>query len=334
MDQRSQYAEVPSAGEVTVSLDNGAVPTDVNTLPHVDHMTNAPVPAAEQPTLEGDFYHKPMEHLERIGLAFKIHAAVGLGVTVLCFFIWHWTTYGNAVWWWIFPAGFFGTTCVLHWHFSQGHIFEGVATSAILINVMMYLTFVTLQHDFPWWIYPCLVSAMVLVPLWGKTRESLNLSDRYNLIWLEYWLLNLTLFLTWANVLPLGHPWFFYPMILLAIPLVVYRIRTHYKETRIPVLVGIPLVMINLCFFIGWGFSDSPGPWFLIPLVICVAIEAFLIWRFRAHTTHEFIPDQPATAAPVSADPWAAQGYQQTPTAQPAPYNTPSGYSNPFGSPQ
>lgn len=86
MDPRSQYAEVPSAGEVTVSLDNGSVPTDVNTLPHADHMTNAPVPPTEQPTLEGDFYHKPMEHLERIGLAFKIHAAVGLGVTLLCFF--------------------------------------------------------------------------------------------------------------------------------------------------------------------------------------------------------------------------------------------------------
>jgi hypothetical protein len=24
------------------------------------------------------------------------------------------------VWWWIFPAAFFGTTTVLHWHFSQG----------------------------------------------------------------------------------------------------------------------------------------------------------------------------------------------------------------------
>lgn len=54
---------------------------------------------------------------------------------------------------------------------------------------------------------------MVLIPVYGKTRESLNLSDRYNLVWLEYWLINLTLFLTWANAVPLGHPWFFYPLV-------------------------------------------------------------------------------------------------------------------------
>eukprot|EP01122_Echinamoeba_exundans_P009302 TRINITY_DN3250_c0_g1_i2.p1 TRINITY_DN3250_c0_g1~~TRINITY_DN3250_c0_g1_i2.p1 ORF type:complete len:205 (+),score=38.16 TRINITY_DN3250_c0_g1_i2:896-1510(+) len=204
---------------------------------------------------------------------------------------------------------------------------------------MMYFAYVTLQHDFPWWIYPAIVSAMVLVPFYGKTREHLNLSDRYNLIWLEYWLLNLALFLTWANAIPLGHPWFFYPLILLAIPLIMFRVRVHYKETRIPVLVGIPLVMINLCCFLGWGFSESAWPWFIIPLGLSVGIEALLIWRFRGHTTHEYIPDQPtpaATAAPVQSDPWANGGYQQTPgqpMPQPVPYNA-SGYANPFGSPQ
>lgn len=85
MDPRSQYSEVPS-GEVTVSLDGNAVPTDVNTLPHGVDPRSGAVPQQEQPTLEGDFLHKPLEHIEKIGMPFKVHAAVGLSITVLSFF--------------------------------------------------------------------------------------------------------------------------------------------------------------------------------------------------------------------------------------------------------
>jgi hypothetical protein len=88
MDPRSQYAEVPSGRpeEVSVSLDGGSVPTDVNTLPHPSDIHPGSSEPHEQPSLEGDFYHKPLEQVEKIGLPFKIHVSVGLGVTVLCFF--------------------------------------------------------------------------------------------------------------------------------------------------------------------------------------------------------------------------------------------------------
>lgn len=85
---REGYAEVGSAhaDEVTVSLDHnnnsGGVPADVNTVPMPDQTAAGSVP----PSLEGEFLHRPMEHIEKIGMPFKIHAGVGLGATVLCFF--------------------------------------------------------------------------------------------------------------------------------------------------------------------------------------------------------------------------------------------------------
>jgi len=265
-------------------------------------------------------------------LALKIHLGAAVGVSSLCFLIWHFVTPGDpsvSVWWWIFPAFFFATTLALHHHFAAFRYMEGTITAVIILNVMLFFTYVITRSQFPWWIYPPIVSAMVLGPIYFKHKAHPTYSDNFNLLWLEYWLLSALLFFTWASI-PLGHPWFFYPVIVLAVPLIMYRVWTHYKERRVPVLVGIPLGFANLLMFIGWGFSPIGWPWFLIPLAVSGGVMGLLVWRFPSHSTHDVIPDAtqwqqaPTPTQPEYGYPDAEPGFQQpayvhTPTAYPGP---------------
>jgi hypothetical protein len=109
------YPTQPPHDEVTIRIDG-------NPQGEQPPIAEGSIPASP-PSLEQDFYQKPVEEIQKLPLALKIHVAVGLGVSALCFLIWHFVTPGDpstSIWWWMFPFFFFSITATMHHNFSQG----------------------------------------------------------------------------------------------------------------------------------------------------------------------------------------------------------------------
>lgn len=201
----------------------------------------------------------------------------------------------------------FSITLTVHHHIENGKYLEGVVWATVLLNIMFFTTnLFTVERDdinVTWWVYPAIISAMMLIPFYHyMTRIDIPPSDdtsepqlglynkisqedlfRYTL--LEYVCVCLILFFTWIN-LGLGHPWFFYPMLVLASPLLHWRMRM-FEENRFFVLAIPQLVILNLIIFVAWEFTYSKVPWFLPILGVSVLVEAFLWFRWKKSRDRE-----------------------------------------------
>jgi len=76
------YDDVPDDPQAQVTLNMGT-PPPVTDVPLGHEPQQQP---QEPPSLEQDFYHRPMQKLNEIGWPLKIHILVALSVSVLCFF--------------------------------------------------------------------------------------------------------------------------------------------------------------------------------------------------------------------------------------------------------
>jgi hypothetical protein len=113
----------PVYDEVTVSLDSDHHHDSESGQQQAgQNVAEGDVPQGP-PSLEQDFYAKPVEEIKKLSLPLKIHIGVGAGVSALCFLIWHFVTPGDpsqSIWWWIFPFFFFCITATLHHNIIQG----------------------------------------------------------------------------------------------------------------------------------------------------------------------------------------------------------------------
>jgi len=105
--------------------------------------------------------------------------------------------------------------------------------------------------------------------------------SRVSILYYEYLILNVVFFLAWVDAPTRVFPWFFIPMCLLAIPVVIIYMRDVYAETRWWLYLAAALVLTNLMFFLVWGFTTVKWPWFLLIWGPSGALVGFLWYKFR-----------------------------------------------------
>jgi len=240
-------------------------------------------PNQPQGTFLEDYVHRPVDAVQRMTMDLKIHLVAAGAICSLIFLIWHYTIPdpSTGFWWWIFPFFFFGLTLTGHFYFKAGDLlFRGVAVLVIEVNLMLFVTDgLTSTGGFPSWFFYCWgVSAAVGVAIYYWKFSS---DPRITMVFYEYVIINVVLFLAWLSQFHRGFPWFLVPACLLAIPVVIFYMRDVYGEGRWWLYVVVTLVFINLMCILIWGFTAVPWPWFLLILVPSGGLCAFLWYRYR-----------------------------------------------------
>jgi len=215
----------------------------------------------------------------------KIHLGIALLGSLILFLVWKFTAGNEAtdIWWWIYPIFFFILTITLHFYFATGDlIWRGVAVLLIEINLMLFITDGLTSYGFRWFYWPWGVTASL-----GCAFYYYKFSEwqRVTLMFYEYLIINVVFFMVWVNVQDRIFPWFFIPACLLAVPVVVFYMRDVYGENRLWLFVAAILLIINVMFFLVWGFTMVKWPWFLLIWGPSAALVALLWWRFRDSTT-------------------------------------------------
>jgi len=234
-------------------------------------------------TVEDAFIYKPYEKVKSLPLALRIHLIIGISASVLCFFIWKWTSkvISEAPWWFIYPIFFFAMTLASHKYFLvdgkkyKESIFKGVYVLFGIANILLFFTNYLVSGGFPWFIFPLFVSVMICLVIYK--RQVPTSFSFLKLMTYQYLLFNLLLFICWV-ALPRTFPWFFYPLLVLAYPLLTMYVKKVYKENRNSIFLIILSTDICLICFITWVFTDVWFPWFLLVWVILGAVNLFL-WR-------------------------------------------------------
>lgn len=136
-----------------------------------------------------------------------------------------------------------------------------------ILNVTLVLTWasVTLgdQKDKPWPIF-CIFPSLMIQYLVDFLRKSKSSQSIYRFILNECWILNAFLFTIWTFY---GgrFPWFFIPLIVMATPVMMYRVyNIDGEKKKWPLIVVMVAMTSLLCFFI-WIFTYQVIPWFPIP---------------------------------------------------------------------
>eukprot|EP01126_Amoeba_proteus_P046622 TRINITY_DN5276_c0_g2_i1.p1 TRINITY_DN5276_c0_g2~~TRINITY_DN5276_c0_g2_i1.p1 ORF type:complete len:306 (+),score=34.27 TRINITY_DN5276_c0_g2_i1:76-993(+) len=254
-----------------------------------------------------DVVNKPLQQISnKLTVALRIHITLAVVVVSACFLAWHYTQ--DTFWWWIYPFFFFFLTLPVHLFFSNEQYWKAVSSGIIVVNLMLFVTDgLTSSSGTPeWYLFPWLVSGMITLAVYCLTTGKISL---FQLAFCEYLMLNTVLFLIWLNtwnrallepqpqpqpqprpppqpsMAPLSpllpFPWFFIPMCILGVPLVVWHLRSTYQEYRIWVHFSVGLVIFNIMLFLIWGFNLSPLPWFLFVWIISGSVIGFLWWRYR-----------------------------------------------------
>jgi len=225
---------------------------------------------------------EPVGSDDKLSLAFKIHFILGLAVSMLCFILWHVTSRNvyRSFGWWIFPPLGFATSLVLHYFvIARKEVGNGALGMAIIANILC-LWIWGINPRFPWFIYP--LFGCLIIGTWIHYQRYKK-DEMETLAWHLYWMLNLMLFLTWLVTTPRGFPWFVYPLLLLSLPLVIYKLRKH-QEQRKWMYSGVVLLWLAVIVLFTWGFTSKKFPWFLFPWAGFAAIQAMIYYRYRHQT--------------------------------------------------
>jgi len=259
---------------------------DPNDLSLDDHVnaSGAPDDNPVTPLIEDDFIFRPMEDVKKLPLFFRIHITIAISSSLTTFFIWRWTTGSDPsfapVWWWIYPVFFFAMTLCAHKYLLlDKSYYKGTYILIGLVNAMLFLTnylMLTGSHIvFPWFIYPLGVSVMACLVIYR-----FEVPKNYSILKLlthQYFVLNIILFITWLTTG--GFPWFFYPLLVLAYPLLAMYAKQVYNETRFVIFATLLNIDICLITFITWAFTYVAFPWFLFVWGILGTLNFFVWFR-------------------------------------------------------
>jgi hypothetical protein len=249
------------------------------------NLTTVEIDQGQTVTFEDDFIYKPYQKVKTLPLFLRIHMAIGISISVLCLFIWRWISpnIDTAPWWFIFPMFLFAMTLAFHKYvIVDGATYpESKAKGAFVIiglaNLLLFFSnFVmgTEKNPYPWFIYPLFGSIMGTLYLYH--RQYPTDYSTLKLITHEYLIFNLLLFITW--LLTRGFPWFFYPFLILAYPLLTLYVKKVYKENRHTIFALILGVDVCIISFITWVFTKFWFPWFLVVWGL-FGVGMFFLWR-------------------------------------------------------
>eukprot|EP01122_Echinamoeba_exundans_P004846 TRINITY_DN15067_c0_g1_i1.p1 TRINITY_DN15067_c0_g1~~TRINITY_DN15067_c0_g1_i1.p1 ORF type:complete len:375 (+),score=49.87 TRINITY_DN15067_c0_g1_i1:14-1138(+) len=214
-------------------------------------------------------------------------------------------------WWFFYPFLAFAFTVTSHNFFSEGKYERIGVTFVIVLNLTLFLTwafrmplgntvdctknvgpdgffFAGDTFTAPWPIFPLAITAVVGVAV-HYLRQPKEQRKWFRLLLNEYWIINGSFFLIWLFY-GQGHPWWIYPLFALALPVVIYRMRYIYKETRVWAYVAVFAIDLNLILFLAWIFTPSSFPW---PLIVAGVSGAGVWYLMR----REAKPAVPVTAA-------------------------------------
>eukprot|EP01127_Copromyxa_protea_P001768 TRINITY_DN11689_c0_g1_i1.p1 TRINITY_DN11689_c0_g1~~TRINITY_DN11689_c0_g1_i1.p1 ORF type:complete len:323 (+),score=44.61 TRINITY_DN11689_c0_g1_i1:13-981(+) len=257
---------------------------------------------------------KPLKKFASLTPFMRLHVLFAFVITTICFLVWHYTETVADVsthWWWIYAFFFFALTITVHTFISSEQYMKAVVSSVLVINLMLFISDgLTSSTGYPqWFLYPWLVSAMLMLALHHYVYGKITVLQ---LGFYEYFLVMVLFFLIWVDtqhiVAPAGErpfPWFFIPLFIFAIPLVIGHVRTSYQEYRVWVHVSITLIILNLMLFVIWGFEDSTFPWFIFVWLITGAVVSGIWWKYLRGPNEGILPQTVVeTASPGFSSPY------------------------------
>jgi hypothetical protein len=184
-------------------------------------------------------------------------------------------------WWFFYPFLAFAFTVTSHNFFSEGKYERIAVTFVIVFNLTLFLTWAFRMplgntqvcaenvgpdglfyagdtFTAPWPIFPLAITAVAGVAV-HYLRQPKEQRKWFRLLLNEYWIINGSFFLIWLFY-GQGHPWWIYPLFALALPVVIYRMRYIYKETRMWAYVAVFAIDLNLILFLAWIFTHDSFP--------------------------------------------------------------------------
>lgn len=207
-------------------------------------------------------------------------------------------------WWFFYPLLFFAFSVPAHHFFLESKWEKMAIMFVIMLNIGLFLTWafqlplgdaaqcasyvnpvdgsvvIPARSTPPWPIFPAAVSLIgaVAAHYLKQPKESRRW---FRLLLNEYWIVNGACFLIWL-FFGQGFPWWIFPLVVLALPVVIYRMRYDYKETRMWTYAAVISIALNLLLFLTWIFTATGFPWPLFPLGLCGALVFYLMRREAA----------------------------------------------------
>jgi len=236
-----------------------------------------------------DYLVRYIDDAKRLGLPLHIHIGVTALASLVCFMIWRFQTSYNIFereWWFLYPVTSLTGSIYVHYYIHQKRWFSGIVAAAITVNIGCIIAWGFQQDDRrggpgPFFIWPLFSSTMLLVFVYYLLVAR---SKYWHLIFHEYWLLNLFLFVAWLFFRHRQFPWFFGPLILTTMLYIWAKMLFLYKEKRFWVYSGVLVVGFGITAFVIWGFTWESWTKFLsIPFVVlCVAEVALYNYEENA----------------------------------------------------
>jgi len=260
--------------------------TIVPQLP-TDSIVDVPQHTTEREKVERvDYLNQGLDHFKKFTKPLKIHIVAGCSICMACLLVFHWTAKdrsgnykpSNVFWWWIYPFCIFGISFSGHYFFSHRKWWKGTLGISVGLNSTLFLTWAFLLPWYniaPWFIFPLFGTVIILVIAFYLLYRK---DQFFRLLLNEYWLLNLLFFFIWLFY-GQGFPWFIFPLCLMAIPLVYYRLRYTHQEVRAWIIAAAILALIDIALFFTWQFTGEAFPWFIIIWGASLAGIWILWWK-------------------------------------------------------
>jgi len=217
-------------------------------------------------------------------VSFQVHIVVAAIFCLGSLIVFHWISVPLTLpfWWWIFFFVLFGMTLPLHYYFYQDKFWKGIVAAALVFNfglvIIWSLAFQTsgcvgcqTPLNYPWWIFSFLGTGLIGVPIYYlkvAPRE-----NKFTFLFILYCILNIFSFCFWFFSFRTLYPWFIFPLFLLAMPLVFYRMWYNMKmNSHLYPHIYVQLTLLNLFFYFVWAGFHPVFPFYLIIFFISVVI--------------------------------------------------------------
>jgi len=178
------------------------------------------------------------------------------------------------------------TTIISHYYFKNKKLFKAGTVIVGMFNIAMFASWVWYNAQLatgqalsdPYFIYPALVSGMILVGFYYFFEEH-NMTV-FQFMVAEYVLLNTLCIILWFSYYSI-YPWFYYVMLLTLPPLIHYRLIHVWKDKRFCTHIGALSIVFNILLLLLWQLSGTSFPWFIFPLLLGIILQIIFYCRWK-----------------------------------------------------
>jgi len=258
------------------------------------------------------------EALESVKLSkwFKIHAVIAILFSIICTIIWMFVAFvdDEGVPWFIYPAAASCMSLSFHFYYfiRPKEVFQIHVVWFVVLNCVLFTTWVAGQHTRTWFIYPLFGFGALLLIHYNLVA---NKNNEHQLIKLHTHLFivaNLAAFLIWLDS-SYTHPWFIYAFFGLGLMLVTHYCFHYYPGDYFTLHLYI-FADAQLLFFFAWAAFGAKFPWFIFPLALWSIVLA-LHYKFGPSAKSSYNNEPEFSANPSSKiDDDPQHGFAEYPT--------------------